>query len=146
MKKKILIINGPNLNLLGIREPDIYGRDSLKAVNKNIKNHGHQRNVKIIFYQSNHEGKIIDKIHTLIRGGYTGLIINPGALTHYSYAIRDAIKAINCKVIEVHISDINNRDPFRSESVIKDVCFKQIAGHGINGYMEALDILIEQPE
>lgn len=143
MKKKILIINGPNLNLLGLREPDVYGKESLNTVNNKIKNYGKQKMVQITFYQSNHEGKIIDKIHSLINGKFIGLIINPGALTHYSYAIRDAIKAINIKAIEVHISDINKREKFRSESVIKDVCFTQIAGHGIKGYMEAVDILLE---
>lgn len=102
-----------------------------------------QKNVILIFYQSNHEGYIIDKIHSLIYSKFIGLIINPGALTHYSFAIRDAIKALNIKVIEVHLSDIDNREKFRQESVIKDACFKQIAGHGINGYTEVIDILIK---
>lgn len=140
MKKNILIINGPNLNLLGTREPEIYGRERLKDINTKISNYGKTINIRTVFFQSNHEGKIIDKIHTLLNRRFQGLIINPGALTHYSYAIRDAIKAVNIITVEVHISDIGNRESFRNSSVIQEVCYRQISGHGVNGYIMALDI------
>lgn len=141
-KKKLLVINGPNLNLLGTREPDVYGRETLEDVNNKIFKYGEERETIVFFYQSNHEGCIIDKIHSMLKQNFIGLIINPGALTHYSYAIRDAIKGVGIDTVEVHISDISKREKFRAESVIKDVCVKQIAGHGINGYMEAVDYLI----
>jgi 3-dehydroquinate dehydratase II len=138
---RILVINGPNLNLLGKREPEIYGFSTLKEINKMLKNEGKKRGLRITFYQSNHEGKIIDKIHSIFGKNYKGLIINPGALTHYSYSLRDAIKAINTKSIEIHITDIESREEFRKKSVLKDVCLAQIKGLGIQGYIKALELL-----
>lgn len=138
---KFLVLNGPNLNLLGLREPDIYGTDSIKDIeiwlNSQIESDGYE----VIWFQSNHEGDLIDQIHASINE-FDGLIINPGALTHYSYALRDAISSISNPVIEVHISDINQREDFRKKSVIKNVCIGQISGKGKSGYFEALKALI----
>ena len=140
--KRVYVINGPNLNLLGQREKEIYGSFKLKEVIAATKKAARKKGIKIRSYQSNHEGKIIDKIHSLVGKGYLGLIINPGALTHYSYSIRDAIKASNLKAVEVHLSDIDKRDEFRKTSVIKDVCIDQIKGFGPSGYVKALDVLL----
>ena len=138
---KLLVLNGPNLNLLGLREPDIYGTDSIKDIeiwlNSQIESDGYE----VIWFQSNHEGDLIDQIHASINE-FDGLIINPGSLTHYSYALRDAISSISNPVIEVHISDINQREDFRKKSVIKNVCIGQISGKGKAGYFEALKALI----
>lgn len=140
--KKILVINGPSLNLLGIREKEIYGKTSYKELVSLIKNYAKNNNLQVKFYQSNHEGKIIDKIQNLYKS-IDGIVINPGAYAHYSYAIYDCIKACNVKTIEVHISDIYNREDFRKELVISKACEKTIFGHGINGYIEALEEFTE---
>ena len=129
--------------MLGIREPEIYGRTSLSGIVKIIKVMAKQKGVKLKSYQSNHEGRIIDKIQSLANKGYKGLIINPGAYTHYSYAIRDAIKASGLKTVEVHLSDIEKREEFRKVSVIKEVCVAQIKGLGPEGYVRALEILTD---
>lgn len=134
----ILIINGPNLNLLGARRPDVYGYKSFEEVNAYIKDYF--KRVKTSFFQSNHEGEIIDQIQEVPKS-YDGLVINPGALTHYSYAIRDAIESIDKPVVEVHISNIAAREPFRQKSVISDVCFGTISGFGIYGYILASQAL-----
>ena len=137
---RYLIINGPNLNLLGIREPDIYGNDNLWDIetwlNNNLDSNAHS----VEWLQSNHEGEIIDYLHDAI-GKVDGIVINPGALTHYSYSIRDAISSINIPTVEVHLSDINKREGFRKISVIKDVCIAQVSGLGKNGYLEAVKTL-----
>jgi len=143
-QNKIFVINGPNLNLLGNREPDIYGSDTLSDINKMIKQHSRTCDAKVCFFQSNHEGKIIDKIQSISSKKYSGLIINPGAYTHYSYAIRDAIKAKNIMTIEVHLSDIDEREEFRKISVLKDVCFAQIKGLGAKGYIVAFDMILKK--
>jgi len=140
--KKIYVINGPNLNLLGEREPDIYGQTTLKEIISMLKIEAKKRGVKIKAYQSNHEGKLIDRIQSLKKKNYAGLIINPGAFTHYSYSIRDAIKSSGINTCEVHLSDIDNREDFRKTSVISDVCIAQIKGLGPKGYVKALDILL----
>jgi len=139
----ILVINGPNLNLLGSRHPEIYGKDTLDDLMKWLGNtpEGIGHNFK--FYQSNHEGNIIDYIHNN-RDWMDGMIINAGALTHYSYAIRDAIEAIAVDTIEIHISDIKNREEFRKKSVLEDVCLSQIYGLGKYSYIEGLKILINK--
>ena len=142
--KKIAVINGPNLNLLGTREPNIYGKTSLKEIIKALKKESAKYNIKIKAFQSNHEGKIVDYIQKIGKKGYNGIIINPGALTHYSIAIRDALKAFSIPVVEVHLSDIENREEFRKNSVIKDVCIEQIKGLGPDGYKKALEILIKK--
>ena len=135
---KILVINGPNLNLLGIREPNIYGVDTLSDIENWINNELRNQNIKLQWYQSNHEGKILDRLHRAMNDKSDGIIINPGAYTHYSYAIRDAISAISIPTIEVHLSDIKSREKFRQASVIQDVCLEQISGLGKNGYLEAI--------
>ena len=137
----ILVINGPNLNLLGIREPNIYGVDTLSDIKNWVNDELRNRNIKLQWYQSNHEGKILDRLHRAIKDKNDGIIINPGAYTHYSYAIRDAISAISTPTIEVHLSDIKTREKFRQTSVIEDVCLEQISGLGKNGYLEAVNSL-----
>ncbi len=140
---KIALINGPNLNLLGVREPDIYGKVNLKDIVKMVKREAKKSGARVKAFQSNHEGKIIDFIHRIRRKNFNGIIINPGAFTHYSIAIRDAIKAVNIPTVEVHISDIEKREEFRKLSVIKDVCITQIKGMGPKGYIEALHVLLK---
>ena len=134
----ILVINGPNLNLLGVREPNIYGVDTLSDIKNWVNDELRNRNIKLQWYQSNHEGKILDRLHRAMKDKKDGIIINPGAYTHYSYAIRDAISAISIPTIEVHLSDIKSREKFRQASVIQDVCLEQISGLGKNGYLEAI--------
>ena len=139
--RKIFVINGPNLNLLGTREPDVYGSTTLRQIVQMLKAEARKRGVRIGAYQSNHEGSIIDVIQRLPVKGYSGLIINPGAFTHYSYAIRDAIKATGLPTVEVHLSDIEKREEFRKTSVIREVCMDQVKGLGPQGYVKALEIL-----
>ncbi len=137
---KILIINGPNLNLLGMREPAHYGSDTLEDVNKYIKESFPE--IDFEFYQSNHEGGIIDKIHSA-NGVFDGIVLNAGAYTHYSYAIRDAISAISVPVVEVHLSNIHARDEFRHKSVLAAVCRGQISGFGKNSYILGVKALAQ---
>ena len=137
---RYLIINGPNLNLLGTREPDIYGNENLWDIETWLRNNLDSNAHSIEWLQSNHEGEIIDYLHDAI-GKVDGIVINPGALTHYSYSIRDAISSINIPTVEVHLSDINKREGFRKISVIKDVCIAQVSGLGKNGYLEAVKTL-----
>lgn len=136
--KRIRVLNGPNLNLLGTREPDIYGDQTLPDIKKRLEEEAGAYDIELDFYQSNHEGDIIDRIHEAYRAGYDGIIINPGAFTHYSYAIRDAISSVNIPTIEVHLSNIHAREEFRSKSVIAPVCIGQICGLGADGYSAAL--------
>ncbi len=138
---KVKVINGPNLNLLGIREPDIYGEISIEHIEESLKKQAQDYGIQIDFVQSNHEGAIIDSIHEALDLNYDGLIINPGAYTHYSYAIRDAISAVRIPCIEVHISNINNREEFRTKSVIAPACIGQISGFGAESYFAALFVL-----
>ncbi len=142
--KKILVLNGPNLNMTGIRKKNIYGSETLKAINDELKIYGKARGAKISFFQSNHEGDIIDMIQQS-REEYDGVVINAGAYSHYSYAIRDAIEAVNefTPFVEVHMSDIHNREDFRKVSVITDVCKKQICGYGKDSYKMGIDLLLE---
>ena len=139
----ILVINGPNLNLLGEREIDIYGSDSLEELTLWLENAPECVKHNFKFYQSNHEGDIIDFLHDE-RHWSQGIIINPGALTHYSYAIRDAIKAINILTVEVHLTEIDQRDEFRKLSVIAPVCIKQISGLGKYSYLEGIKLLTKK--
>ena len=139
---KILIINGPNLNLLGKREPHIYGTKTLGDINEELKKFGEDKGIKLDFFQSNHEGEIIDKIHQA-DGNYGGIIINPGAFTHYSYAIRDAVASISVPVVEVHLSNIFSREDFRHHSIISPVVKGQICGFGPLGYKLAVYALID---
>lgn len=139
---KIMVINGPNLNLLGVREPDIYGNESYAYLEELIENHCEEKGIEAVVLQSNSEGDIIDYIHHSL-GNYDGIVINPAAYTHYSYAISDALKSVAAPAVEVHISDINTREEFRKISVTKASCVHQIAGHGFSGYLEAIDFLCE---
>jgi 3-dehydroquinate dehydratase-2 len=138
---KIRVLNGPNLNLLGVREPGIYGDTTLKAIEEMLTREAQAYGLTVDFFQSNHEGAIIDAIHDAYEKGYQGLIINPGALTHYSYAVRDAISAVKIPCIEVHLSNIHNREEFRTKSVIAPVCLGQVSGLGPDSYSAALFIL-----
>ncbi|HIT45070.1 MAG TPA: type II 3-dehydroquinate dehydratase [Candidatus Aphodovivens excrementavium] len=141
--EKILLLNGPNLDMLGIREPEVYGRDTLESIEAEVVAYGAERGVEVDCFQSNHEGVLIDKIHEA-HWHYDGIIYNPGAHTHYSYALRDAVASIDAPVVEVHLSDINAREPFRAVSVIEPVCVAQIKGKGKQGYKDALDILVSR--
>lgn len=143
--RRYLVIHGPNLNMTGIREKGIYGTGTLKDVNDLIASHGQKLGVYVNFYQSNSEGDIIDRLHSA-HGSYDGVIINAGAYTHYSYAIRDAIAAIDVPVVEVHLSNVNSREEFRKNSVIGPVCVGSICGFGHKSYTLALTALVEEDE
>jgi len=140
---RILIINGPNLNLLGERETNVYGSETLDQINNWILNHELCKSLNIEFFQSNSEGKIIDFLHSN-RKNSDYCIINPGALTHYSYSLRDAIIACQIPTIEIHLSDIQKRENFRKISVIKSVCLEQIYGRGKEGYIIAIKRILEE--
>lgn len=140
--KKIIVIHGPNLNLLGEREPGVYGNDSFDSINAEIAQKAKSKGFEIEIFQTNLEGGIIDMLHEA-RLKFDGVILNAGAYTHYSYAIRDAISAIKIPVVEVHLSNIHAREEFRHTSVIAPVCVGQIAGFGKNSYMLAVDALYE---
>lgn len=139
---KILVINGPNLNMLGIREPGIYGRETYETLLEKISSHCALKEVEVSFYQSNHEGDLVDAIQGAY-GKMNAIVINPGAYTHTSIAILDAAKAVGLPMVEVHISDISKREDFRQISYIRAACQKTIAGHGTDGYLEAIDFLME---
>ena len=136
---KILVINGPNINMLGIREKEIYGSKSYDDLIDFIKNAAREKGIETEFYQSNHEGNIVDRIQKAYFENFDGIIINPAAYTHTSIAILDALKAVCIKTVEVHLSDITSRDDFRKSSLISKVCEKAIVGKGFEGYREALN-------
>lgn len=138
---KILVINGPNLNMLGIREPDIYGRKTYDDLLSYIKEEAEKLGIAVEFYQSNHEGDIVDKIQSAY-GNTDGIVINPAAYTHTSIAIPDALKAVGIPTVEVHISDISSREAFRRISYVSSVALKTIAGKGFEGYILAMHELI----
>ena len=140
---KILIINGPNLNFLGIREKNIYGTENYDYLLNMISEKGKETGCTIEVFQSNHEVAIIDRIQDAYFDGTEGIVINPGAYTHYSYAIHDALASVTIPKVEIHISDITKREEFRKISVTAPACNKQIYGHGLNGYLEAVDYLLE---
>ena len=140
---KILVINGPNLNMLGIREPGIYGSENYNSLLEKISAHAEKNNVSVEFFQSNHEGALVDKIQEAF-GVFDGIVINPGAYTHTSIALLDALKAVAIPAVEVHISDVSKREAFRSVSYIRDACIGSVIGHGTDGYLEAVDMLIER--
>lgn len=142
-KWQILIVHGPNLNLLGEREPDVYGPMTLNKLNVMIKDYLESKNCSGLFFQSNHEGILIDFLHDQ-RKTADGVIINPGALTHYSYALHDALKAILLPAVEVHLSDIHARENFRKISVTKPACIAQISGLGTDSYLRGIDRLLEE--
>ena len=141
---KILVMNGPNINFLGIREKGIYGEQNYEALVSMIEKKAEELGVDVEVFQSNHEGAIIDKIQEAYFNGTEGIIINPGAYTHYSYAIRDALASITVPKVEIHISDITLREEFRKTSVTKPACDHQIYGQGLNGYLMAIDWVINK--
>ena len=136
--KKILVINGPNLNMLGIREPDIYGKQDFAALEKYIKSSAKKFGLSVSLFQSNHEGDIVDIIQAAY-GLYEGIVINPAAYTHTSVAILDALKAVGIPTVEVHLSDINSREEFRKHSFVSMIAVKTICGLGFEGYRKALE-------
>ena len=139
---KILVINGPNLNMLGIREPDIYGKDTYEGLCKMISEHAEKIGVEVEIFQSNYEGSLVDKIQEAYKK-VDGIVINPAAYTHTSVALLDALKAVGIPAIEVHISDVSKREDFRQISYVRLYCQKTIAGHGFAGYLEAMDELLK---
>ncbi|MCQ2797298.1 MAG: type II 3-dehydroquinate dehydratase [Bacilli bacterium] len=139
---KILVVNGPNLNMLGIREPGIYGKATYEDLLKLIKEYADGKGVEVSFFQSNHEGALVDAIQQAYFDKVDGIVINPGAYTHTSVAILDALKAVAIPTIEVHISDVTTREDFRQISYIRPVCKASVIGEGFNGYLHAIDILL----
>ena len=139
---KILVINGPNINMLGIREPDIYGKEDFNTLCERMKEHAKLLGVQIELYQSNHEGDLVDKIQAAF-GCADGIVINPGAYTHTSIALLDAVKAVGIPTVEVHIAAVEKREEFRQISYIREACAKTITGKGIDGYLEAMDFLVK---
>lgn len=140
---QVLVLNGPNLNLLGTREPNVYGTTTLRDLENRCRRWGKNLGLTVSVSQSNHEGELIDELHSLI-GRYGGVVFNPGALSHYSYALHDAIVAIELPVVEVHISDIAAREEWRRHSVVSSACVATISGEGLDGYRKALEILAEE--
>ena len=139
---KILVINGPNLNMLGIREPEIYGAKTYKDLCEMIEAHAQKLGIETELYQSNHEGDIVDKIQSAYKV-FDGIVINPAAYTHTSVAILDALKSVGIPTVEVHISDVASRESYRQISFVREYCAKTICGKGFNGYLEAIDFLAE---
>ncbi len=143
---KLLILNGPNLNMLGIREPSHYGKETYSELCEKIKRHAEALGIEAELFQSNHEGALVDKIQDAYFQSFNGIVINPGAYTHTSIALLDAVKAVSIPTVEVHISDVNSREDFRKTSYIRAACIATISGHGTNGYTEAMTLLCEQIE
>ena len=138
---KILVINGPNINLLGLREPDIYGKENFKTLCEMVEKHAEDLGVEVFLFQSNHEGDLVDEIQKAY-GVFDGIVINPAAYTHTSIAILDALKAVGIPTVEVHISAVEQREDFRQISFVRQVAVKTITGKGIKGYLQALDFLV----
>lgn len=139
----ILVINGPNINMLGIREPEIYGKETYNSLVDKIENYASEKGIYVRCFQSNHEGAIVDAIQ-FAYGLFDGIVINPGAYTHTSIAILDALKAVSIPAVEVHISDVASREDFRQISYVRQACFETICGKGTDGYLEAIDALIKR--
>ena len=139
---KIYVVNGPNLNMLGIREPEHYGKESYADLVRTVEEYCRERGVEVEFFQSNHEGALIDKIQEAYFKGIDGIVINPGAYTHTSIALLDAVRSVRIPTVEVHISDLSVREDFRQISYVRAACIKTVSGHGIKGYNEAVDILV----
>ena len=139
---KILVINGPNINMLGIREPEHYGKETYSDLVSKIQKHCDVKNVDVKIFQSNHEGDLVDEIQKAYKNE-DGIVINPGAYTHTSIAILDTVKSVNIPTVEVHISKVEEREDFRQVSYVRLACVKTITGHGTDGYLEAIDFLTE---
>lgn len=139
---KILVLNGPNINMLGIREPDIYGRETYDDLCRKIKNYAKEKGVEVKLFQSNHEGDLVDEIQAAYNK-FDGIVINPAAYTHTSVALLDAVKAVGIKTVEVHISDVGSREDFRQTSYIRKAAVATVSGLGTDGYLKAIDILTE---
>lgn len=140
---KIMVINGPNLNMLGIREPEVYGNHTYADLEAYIEEYGEKCGIEVAVLQSNSEGELIDFIHHTL-GNFDGIVINPGAYTHYSYAIHDALASVEVPAVEVHLSNIHKREEFRHTSVTAPACVGQITGLGFRGYLLAIDYLLEE--
>lgn len=140
----ILVINGPNLNMLGIREPALYGTGTYEALCSKIRAHCGKKGISVEFYQSNHEGDLVDRIQKAYFEGTDGIVINPGAYTHTSIALLDAVKSVCIPTVEVHISKVEEREAFRQISYIRAACIATVTGKGFDGYLEAVDILLEK--
>ena len=143
---KILVINGPNLNMLGIREPDVYGAGTYEDLCHKIDAYCRSKAIDVTFYQSNHEGALVDRIQQAYFEGMDGIVINPGAYTHTSIALLDAVKSVSIPTVEVHISKVEAREDFRQISYIRAACIATITGKGFDGYLEAIDILTENQQ
>ena len=143
---KLMVINGPNLNLLGVREPEIYGAETYAMLLEKIKAHALMHGIEVECVQSNHEGMLVDEIQRAFFEKFDGIVMNPGAYTHTSIALLDALKATNLPCVEVHISDPDTRESFRHISYVRVACIATVAGKGTNGYLEAMDILSEHIE
>jgi len=141
--KHVLVLHGPNLNLLGEREPEVYGTLTLDQINARLQDFADQHGLTLKIFQSNHEGTLIDRLHEHRRWA-NGVLLNPGAFTHYSYALRDAVAAIAAPTVEVHLSDISKREDFRKISVIEPVCIAQVSGQGWKSYVVGLEALIQR--
>ncbi|MBQ4120139.1 MAG: type II 3-dehydroquinate dehydratase [Clostridia bacterium] len=139
---KILVINGPNLNMLGIREPQIYGSETYKELCDLINNYADKKGITVEIFQSNHEGVLVDKIQDAYKN-FDGIVINPAAYTHTSVALLDALKSVGICAVEVHISDVSKREDFRQISYVREYCMDTVTGLGFNGYLKAIDILLE---
>ncbi len=139
---KILVLNGPNLNMLGIREPGIYGKETYASLLEKIQRYCDERSVEVSFYQSNHEGALVDKIQEAY-GNTDGIVFNPGAYTHTSIALLDALKSVAIPTVEVHISKVEQREDFRQVSYVRAACIASVIGHGTDGYLEAVDLLLK---
>ena len=140
---KLLVINGPNLNMLGIREPALYGSGTYDALLDKIRKYCQEKDISVAFYQSNHEGALVDRIQAAYYDGIDGIVINPGAYTHTSIALLDAVKAVGIPTVEVHISKVEEREAFRQVSYIRAACIATITGKGFDGYLEGIDLLTE---
>lgn len=139
---KILVLNGPNINMLGIREPNLYGTETYDTLIQKIKDYCDERKIETTFFQSNHEGALVDKIQEAF-GVYDAIVMNPAAYTHTSVALLDALKSVKIPCVEVHISDVSAREDFRQVSYVRAACFKTISGLGTDGYLRAVDAVIE---
>lgn len=141
MTPTIFVLNGPNLNMLGKREPEVYGSHTLEQINRELEASAKPLGISLSFFQSNHEGALVDKIHEIFERDPAGIIINPGAFTHTSVALRDALLLLSCPIVEVHLSNIHKREPFRHKSMLADIVWGQMTGFGHFGYQMALSAL-----